>query len=201
MTDPSAELKIDELTTAAALAIENMIGQDHAKAMAQELVLNFINITPPIPIPPAQRTVEMDEGGTHALSTKPGNMRFDIGKLAVTFAEVITISAGVVAAPWTALFAGLVIWARFRGASQIALSEKEASVLWAMWKYRDQHSYVAEDGLLVRINTERTIFGGGLLSVNDYEQAIDRLLKIGAIDRAPDPEKWWLREWIAVNYR
>jgi hypothetical protein len=168
--------------------------------VAQDLVGHFASITPPeVKIeflrPDPQRPYEEIQ------SIKPGNIRLNMRELITAIAGGVLTVVGVVAAPWTILLGGIVIWATLRKAATVELREREASVLWTMWEHKDANRCIADADLFDLVNTERERHGYLRLSRQEVERAIDKLLEIGCIELSiNDDSKWWLQEWMSEPY-
>jgi hypothetical protein len=205
MTYASDANKASELTDLAAMILQKELNTAPEKVanVARTLVEAFAIITPP-ELPPPRVEIEMvrmHSYGTSAESIRPGNVRLNMQKLVTAIAGGVLTGIGVVAAPWTVLLGGIVLWAAIRDAATIQLTEREAAVLWAMWKNKDSKDRVDDEKLEALVNKERAENGYSALSKQEIDRAVDRLLQIGCIERASGDEgKWWLREWIRQSY-
>lgn len=142
----------------------------------------------------------MGQGG--GASTKPGNIRLNLGKLMEAVASSTLAAVSATQAPWTAPFAALVIWTSLWRAAEVPVSETEAGVLYVMWLHKNEDRDVLDVGLLQKCNAMLHKYGRPPLSSQQLNQALRKLSKIGTIERSPrGPELWWLREWVRVAYR
>jgi hypothetical protein len=175
-----------------------------AKVIAAEMIEQYAYISPPekedlgrteyITLNPVGRA-----GGR---SIKPGNVRLNMRKLIVALAGGVLTVAGVVSAPWTIPFAAIMVWDGVWSAIGVDITERDAAVLWTMWKHRDANNYVSEDGLLSVVNAELTANGRRSISQIELDESLELLSKISCIERAISVTgKWWLKEWVKVNYR
>jgi len=97
-------------------------------------------------------------GGLKGMTgTKPGNIRFNMGKLYMAIAEgVFNSVGGVLTMPWLLFVAALILWGRLYAAATIQYPENEAAVLRTMWQRRDPKTRtVADAGLFEAVNAER----------------------------------------------
>src|SRR5262249_53889028 len=119
---------------------------------ATEIVRQFIRITPPES--PSIGLITMQYGGTRARSTKPGNVVLNMRTLLSDVAEVVMLSATAVSVPWTRSFVALRIWNKLWSRLNVDITEREAVLLYTMWKHRDHNNLIAEEGLLALVNPE-----------------------------------------------
>jgi hypothetical protein len=146
------------------------------------------------------RVYEGGDGGGR--STKPGNVRLNMKKLFVAVAGGALTLAGATAAPWMVILGGLVVWDSLWSSTQVELGEVEAAVLWALWSNRDDQDMVSKDGVFELVTAElhkldRPGFTGG-----QVDAALAKLRQLKCIESAMmAPDKWWLREWVQVDYR
>jgi len=134
-------------------------------------------------------------------SVKPGNITLNMQKLVTALAGGVLTAAGIAAAPWSAVFGALVIWDSLYSAARVDLSEEDASVMWTLWRRRDAEHTVPHDGLLASVNEERARHGRHALSEQQLADAVAKLRRIDAIEQSSqDPSRWWLREWVRVDW-
>lgn len=197
-TDPVRE-KVAEL---ASLVVSgcSRIGQPLPESTARLLVQRYASITPPEHKSVLQMVTMSVGGRGGGASVKPGNIRLDIRHLVTGIASGVLTVVGVVQAPWTAIFGALVIWDSLYAGARIELSESDASVLWTLWLLCDDKHTMAEIGLLAKVNAERGKYGRVALTQQDLDDSLQRLTRIQSIERADDESRWWLREWVRVNY-
>jgi hypothetical protein len=168
--------------------------------IATEFIDNFIQITPPEM--PRMEMITMRQGGYGGgRSTKPGNISLNMRTLLVDLAEVITIGGAALSVPWTRYLAAIRIWNKLRTRLTIEISEREAVLLWIMWKNRDHTNHVADDSLLDLVNKELLSNGRTRISKELLGESLEVLGKLRCIDRSTSLlNKWWLREWVRVPY-
>jgi len=66
---------------------------------------------------------------------------------------------------------------------------------------RDENNCVPHATLLKAVNLEFEKYSRSPLAPMELVASLDRLEKLKAIERwKKNPEKWWLREWVSVNY-
>lgn len=205
-----AKNKRDELIKIAEQALVNKsdsIGfkgsPSDAQLFVSEIIDQFIDITPPEKEEIVLGLITMNTGGRGGgRSTKPGNMLLNIRKLITAVASGVLTVAGTVTAPWTAPFAAILVWDSIYTGLNVDLSEREAVVLWTLWKNRDENDCVPEAGLLDKVNSELETHGRNPMKLQELNDALGILKHIKCIERLKSAESlWWLREWVRINYR
>lgn len=184
-----------------AIGFNAAIGDD--LQAATQIVNNMIRV-----IPPEEETVILEfmtitEGGRgEGRSVKLGNIILNIGKpVAAVAASGLAISASV-AVPWTAPFAAIVIWDAIWSNLKAELSEREAAIIWTMWLNCDENNCVSHAGLLDMVNLELTKHGRSAISPQELHDSLQILNRMKCIKRSKsDPLKWWLCEWVKVNFK
>ena len=174
------------------------------KKVAAEVIGNFAEVDPPekedlfniglIVLNPGGR------GGGRSL--KPGNVRLNMLKLMHAVAGGVASVVTAINTPWLAPFVAVRTWHDLRASVDVTITERDAAVLWTMWKHRDGSNYVAEDGLLNAVDSEMAAHGHQSISQIELDDSLATLSKISTIARATSLKgNWWLREWIQVKYR
>lgn len=206
-----AEAKLKELEGVAEQAILNFLKDTnfsgdtkHAQQIAAKVINQLVKVTPP---------EKEDYGKIHfitlqqsgyggARSVKAGNILLNMPKLITTLAGGVLTVAGAVEAPWTALFAAIVVWDSVWSGLTVELSEREAVTLWTLWKNRDESNCVPEAELLDKVNDELSSSGRSPISQTELNSSLEVLRKMSCISRSKsDNSKWWLREWVRVSYK
>ena len=167
----------------------------------EELIQSFVKITPP-EVDISMRMIVISPGGRGGgSSTKPGNLTLSYRKLiAAVGAGGLTI-AGVLG-PWTGILAALVLWDLLYSGLKIDLSEREAAVLWAMWKNCDLNNEIDQPLVLSTVNQSLKQNGRAVLSEEELTDSLQLLEKLSCIERITSiKNRWWLREWVRVPYR
>ena len=119
---------------------------------------------------------------TLGVSRKPGNLVLNWRKLAEIVPDVaIAAAAALSGPPWLGFAVALYIWNRVWRGTEESLSETEASVMYALWKYRGEGNRIAEDLGFAKANAVRQGFGLAPLTKSAYARAIDALLRIECI--------------------
>jgi hypothetical protein len=122
-------------------------------------------------------------------------------KLTATAAAGTLAVVGTIANPWTVPLAALVLWDAVWSRSEVDIQEREASVIWAMWVNRDEKGEISKGRLLALVNSERAQYGRLPLSETELKDAIALLKKMRCVERSKtDQSKWWLREWVRINW-
>ena len=122
-------------------------------------------------------------------------------KLIATAAAGTLAVAGAIPNPWTVPLAALVLWDAVCSRLEVDIQEREASVIWAMWVNRDEKAEVSKGHLLALVNSERAQYGRQPLSETELKDALALLKKMGCVKQSePDQSKWWLQEWVSINF-
>jgi hypothetical protein len=190
-----------EITSRMADALRPTCGAA-AEEFARRTVGHFAEITAPRWEPPPIQLMTMSPGGLGGgSSTKPGNITLNLRQLVVAVASGTLTMVGATVAPWTLIFGALVTWDSLWSSLQVELGEAEASVAWALWKACDADHTVAKKEVITIVNKERGAFGKQKLSTQEIDFALGRLERMRCIqDAKSDPNRWWLREWVRVQY-
>ena len=138
------------------------------------------------------------QGGS---TTKPGNLLLSYRKLvAAVGAGGLTVTG--ILGPWTGILAALVLWDLLYSGLKVNLSEREAAVLWAMWKNCDLNNQIEQAAIFDAVNETLTQNGRQCLSNEELDDSLEILEKLSCIERVTSLEnKWSLREWVRVQYR
>lgn len=191
-----------EVETIIGEALRSLPGADR-EAFAAAILAEYVAITPPEAPPVVIELITMRSYGRGgAVSTKPGNIVLDLRKLAVSLAGGVLTFAGIGQSPWMAFLAALVVWDSLWSGLKVAISEREAIVVWTMWLDADDGDTVPRSTLRRRVNEELEGSGKPSMASADFEQALATLLKMRCIERSQkDDTRWWLREWVSIDYR
>ena len=171
--------------------------------LADRVVQRFADVTAPSCGPVVSQFMVLGEGGVGGGSTtKPGNVVLNLGKLLRAVASGILTVAGAAAVPWLLVIGALVTWDALWSCLNLKLTEDHACVVWALWKSRDVNNTFPKSDVLDEVNRERAAFGKQPLSAMEVDRALADLARMGCIKQsANDPQRWWLREWVRINYR
>lgn len=206
----AAHTKRDELQAAIMQFIhEHPMARDSVPAggivtsAAEEFLRAFVRIIPPEAAEPRMELIVMSRFGKDGgRSTKPGNVRLNIGQLINSLASGVLTVAGVWTAPWLAPLAALVIWNDLYARATVELSKDHATVIWAMWLHADPRRTVGDSDLLHLVNGERAKAGELPFDRIRLDEVLAGLAELRCIERSrQDTGRWWLREWVSVNYR
>lgn len=197
-----AEEKRKELRTLIAGAFRPLVS-DQADRLAAEVMQHFISVSAPYWEPPFIEFITMHSGGRHgATSTKPGNVTLNMRNLVMAIASGILTITGAMATPWALLLGALVTWDSLWSCLQLEIGEVQASVLWALWKNRDENNTVAKNYVQDLVNRERAEFGQQSLTEKEVEYALKDLKRMGCIkESSNDAGRWWLCESVRVSYQ
>lgn len=177
------------------------VDQDPGKARsaAEEIISNFVLITPPETEIVMKFITFSNAGHGGGSSTKPGNLLLNFRRL------VTAVAAGgmtaTVLGPWTAVFAAILVWDTLWSGLNVKISEREAAILWTMWKNCDLNRYITEDKILESVNRDLISNGRQPLSREEVKDSLDSLSRIKCIKPVTSIEnKWWLCEWASVPF-
>lgn len=200
-TERSAE-KLDDLGKFAASGLSHLDTTARASAAAY-VVQNFARVTPPEKGEARLELITLDRGGIDGgTSTKPGNILLNMRKLVATLAGGALTIVGSTHSPWTLLLGALVVWDSIYSGSQVALSEREAAIVWTMWLKSDDKQTIPHAQLLPLVNDHLERHGRGRISPEQLADSLRILERMRCIQRSgTDPSRWWLREWVSVKYR
>jgi len=168
--------------------------------IANETINTFVQITPPEKA--RLECITMRHGGYGGgRSSKSGNLLLNMRKLFTAIASGVMTTVGVIAAPWTAPFAALLLWDRVKSSLNIDITEREAVLLWTMWKNRDLNNYVSEQDLLDLVNSELNSNGRPAISKQQMGDSLETLSNMSCVERTTSiASKWWLCERVNATY-
>ncbi len=174
-----------------------------SEAIATELIDTIATFRPPEKERGVMHYVTMNRGGLGGgYSAKPGNIRLSIGKLCLALSKSTFTTVAVQKLPWLLPLGALIIVTELWAAAKIDVTENDASVLFAMWMYKDSEHTIENSRVVEVVNRERAKYGQNLLSTLEVSRSLSALESIRAIERAKDSNsKWWLREWVSINFR
>jgi hypothetical protein len=199
-----ADEKRKELELMAGNAISGVVGSDiyDSQQVASEVIKHFASVSAPEKPARIMKMIMLNPGGdSSSRSTKPGNIKLNIKKFITALAGGTLTISGVIGQRWATVLAALVVWESLWASLNIELSEREAATLWTVWKYADEENCISNEGLLDRVNTELTSSGRNSISQSELDRSLGVLQKISCIQRSKiDDSKWWLREWVRVNF-
>lgn len=171
--------------------------------LSEAIFINFINTTPPEKKRHVMEFIVMGQMGRGGgISTKPGNIQLNIGKLMDAIASGVITIAGAVQLPWTAPLAALMVWRSLVSSAQITLTETEGCVLYVMWVYKNQDRDIEKSTLLNLCNNLLDKYDKPQLTQRGLNESLSALQNIRAIETSPrNSAMWWLRERVQVTYR
>jgi hypothetical protein len=199
--EASAEAKRQEIVGQMADALEAAVGPDGHR-LAAVAAEHFLTVTAPYSdASPLGRITMLEGGAGGAQSVKPGNIVLNLRKLIIAAANGTITVISTMASPWLVLLGALVVWDSLWSCVVVRISEQHASVLWAMWVKRDERQTIAISDVPLSVNRERARFGRAPLADSDIALAIESLHRMRCIELfAPDPTRYWLREWVTLKY-
>jgi len=143
--------------------------------------------------------VSIRQGGVAVgKSTKPGDIRLN-WKFLLEASESILLIAGTSASPWFICLAALVIWNDVWAKMSIEISERHAMVIWTMWIHADQDNYIQQEKILSLVNNRLERYSRPQLDQEHLAHTLRELEELECIEEA-EGNRWWLREWIRVEY-
>jgi len=159
-------------------------------------------------IEPSERTVlrreiEMAEGGRGgARSTKIGNIVLRPLKLLVMLSKgTVAVAGAITGHPWLIPFATLILWNDILSGLRVEVSEREASLLWALWINRDERHCVRKSAVQGLVNAERETYQRAPLSVMEVTDALAMLEGLRCIETSEtNDDEWWIKESVKVAF-
>lgn len=192
------ERKKQELQVLVRSAIPSS-GQN-SDCLEEEVMRSFIRLTPPVEPPMVFEMITMRSSGSgEGQSRKPGNIYLNMEKLMDVIPDV-TLAAvgGATSPPWVLPFIGLYVWNKLWCSSKEELSETEATIIYVLWKHRNAKDKIAEDDAFEKTNGARNTAGIPLLKRGEFDQAVNRLVRMECIEI--ENGIIWLREWVCIKY-
>ena len=166
-----------------------------ATQTAESAVKSFITLTPPTKPEEVIGIITMRFSGRGgARSRKPGNIYLNWRKLIDAVPDVTIAAIGGTTSPtWMLPLVGLYIWNKLWRNAEEDLSEAEATIIYVLWKNRDNQNKISENDGFVRTNEHRKEMSLHALSRKEFDVAINHLLRIECIEIKEGII--WLREW------
>jgi hypothetical protein len=197
-TEGQTEAKRQELRAAVSASLEEVAGDDAAR-LASAVIDYFASITAPEWEARMDLVVLRSGGLGGGSSTKPGNVVLNLRKLVVAIASgAITLAGATV--PWALILGALVVWDNLWSSLQLKIDDDQACVLWTLWNGRDEDRTFPKPDVHEAVNRERSLFGRQPLGAGEIDHALGDLVRMRCIEDAADPERWWLREWVSIDY-
>jgi len=113
--------------------------------------------------------------------------------------ESILTVAGAVAVPWLIPLAGLVVWNKIWSVLTVEITERHAVVIWTMWLNKDPENCVKGQAILNLVNKELSKYNRPKMNRRELNMVLEDLKKMECIEET-EGNKWWLREWVKVDY-
>jgi hypothetical protein len=109
---------------------------------------------------------------------------------------------GVMTAPWTLVIGALLTWDALWSCLELDITEDHACIIWTLWNNRDDRETIAKADVLDAVNRDRSKFGKLPLSTQETDRALADLVKMRCAQQSKkDPNRWWLREWVRIEYQ
>lgn len=176
----------------------------------EHLLRAFVRLTPPV----EPRENEVGNGEYYgwisihssfreANSRKPGNLLLSWKKLFDVGPDIAIAGAGAASAttpafPWMVSLGALYIWNKVLVGATVPLTEKEATILLALWENRNGKNEVAEPAGLIHANNLRQQHGMPGLSLIEYTKALSHLATIRCVEI--NSGIVWLCESVEVKW-
>ncbi len=153
------------------------------KDIANEIIKTCLSLTPPEKKEAVLHIITLDSSGSGGRSCKPGNIILDWKNVAeLSFEAPLVTSSMVKSPPWAYFCIVLLLLLRLIRMAEKELGEVEASVMYALWTNRSPDEKVSEDDGYKKTNAVRKVADQALLSRDEFETAINKLLKLRCID-------------------
>jgi len=175
-------------------------GQDgNCEQIADEIMKKSLFLTPPEKREMTTQFVVIGSIGEGGRSYKPGNISLDWKNLVELSASLPLLAGSVAKAqPWAYFCIGLGLVMRLVRMADKELGDAEASVMYALWLGRGQDGRISEEAGYKNANAVRKAAGQPPLSRDDFETAINKLLKIRCIGM--ENGIILLRERVIIHY-
>lgn len=148
---------------------------------------------------PGFQQVTIAPGGIGGgVSVKPGNMILDLRQLAKTGAEAVLSITGVSVTPWLLPLAVLLLLDKLHGLAEKKISERHASVLWAMTEPPDVPDGYTSSVLLQRVHESMNKYGRPSITEAELDLILEQLLAIRVLDR-DQSSNWRVLEKVVVD--
>ncbi len=137
---------------------------------------------------------------SEARSRRLRNVRFNLSKL---FKGAIALSLAVPAAlnmPWATPFLVLRSLLDLNEAMEVKLTERDAAVIWTMWRASDPGNMVRGDTLLEQVNGQLEAYGRSKVSQTLLDESLIRLQEVAVIKPAAGG-KWALIDKLEDSRR
>jgi hypothetical protein len=195
--EKAREAKQTELVLIAQDAMARM-GTNNPQ-LARAVVEAFAKITAPKePSPFADFTTLYVGERPRGESRKPGNIILNWHKLIEFVPDATLAAAAAKDMTWLIPFAALYIWLKLWRAAKEDLTDVEATVIFAFWKYKDATNKIPLDAGFEKTKTARAELKLPAISRETYEKAVNRLLDLDCIDLKDGSVR--LRELVKVSY-
>lgn len=182
---------------------EFIVGEDDRRQLAELIRTTSVRIAPPEKERIVLHLVTLTASGRGGgKSTKPGNIRLNMGGLMESVANCVFAVVSSYQIPWLAPFAFIMLWKSLWRGAEINLTENDAAVIYSMWVYRDRNNNeIQKNSLLTYVNNHLQKYGRLLITQKDLEYSIANLTAIGCIKQSrTNPGNWWLCEWVQPVY-
>jgi hypothetical protein len=204
--DDRADEKRKEIVEIVKNVIINNVNHDvqenahfNIQEISSRITDSFVQITPP-EYEVSFELVTLRSGGVGGGSrTKPGNIFLNWRKLPVVSSDIILIASSL-NSHWLVPFAALVVWDRIWSLASIEITERDAVVIWNMWKNKDIDDYIKAEDVLKLVNKELSSYGRSEMMQQELEMILNNLESMKCIEKVEE-NKWWLREWVRIAYK
>jgi hypothetical protein len=176
-----------------------------ALGAAQDIIQKFIEVTPPrVESLEAVKTIEIQPiiqiRPGDSVSTKPWNISMNLGDLLDAVSSAVFLTLSVIAAPWAIPFAAVKLCREISLCLEIKLTERDAAVIWAIWKHKDANKSVHVNDIFGKVNEELKMHGRPSMSEQEVKDSLKRLQTIKSIEHPQrDSNRWRIRERVIME--
>ena len=173
------------------------------RQVAEIIASTSIRVTPPEVQRIVLHLVTLHASGRGGgKSSKPGNIRLNIGKLMEGVANGVFAVVSSYQIPWLAPFAFIMLWKSLWDSSKVDLTENDAAVIYSMWIHSDNKNEIPKRNLLQTVNMHLQRHNCQPITQKDLDFSISSLIKVGCIkESSTNRNNWWLCEWVQPIYR
>lgn len=169
--------------------------------ISSEITDRLVQIIPPEYEDSPCRKISLCNGGiSGGQSIKPGNILLNWQELLEICSDGVLGIVGVYSTQLLLPLVALSICNKILKAVKIEITEREASVVWAMWKYRDSDNFIRNEVVLDLVNKELSSYSRPQMTIEECEIIIKELEKMKCIKKEPEKNKWKLCEKVECTY-
>jgi hypothetical protein len=167
-------------------------------ALVERVVDSFCSITPPPPDNTMYLATMAPGGLGGARSVKPGNITLNWRRLLTNVPESALGVWGADSDLIHMILAALVIWNKLWSHFAVEIHERQAAVLWAIWRHKDGHGKVDSTRVLEFVNVELHTYDRGSMSLAELESSLESLERMRCIRLREG--RYSIIEWVRIQY-